>query len=173
MSGREDRPTDCRCGHCQTPPGALPPAPPEGERRACAVCGRELDYLARRVGQGGWLHRPHDADDHLVVPVPVEAVAAFERCDFCCTDEVRWIVPAGTLDGEPGISDRDGAWSACTPCALLVATNQWSALHRRVIEGYVATGSVPPGKTVDQLSAELDTLWRWLRPNITGEPVQR
>lgn len=105
--------------------------------------------------------------------MPVDAVAAFERCDFCSTDEVRWIVPARTLDGEPGTSNRDGAWSACTPCALLVATNQWPALHRRVIERYVATGSVPPGKTVDQLSAELDTLWRWLRPNITGEPVQR
>jgi hypothetical protein len=56
---------------------------------------------------------------------------------------------------------------------LLLATNQWSALRRRVIERHVATGSVPPGKTVDQLGAELDALWRKLRPNITGEPLQR
>lgn len=114
--------------------------------KACAVCGRILDQVVHADGSIEWVHTP---DEELKADHPVVAVDKSElpggadmRCDFCFDSNPSWdiAVPAftwGVIGGVEHGFDGDG-WAACETCVNLVRQDQWSALTRRIINGYEA-----------------------------------
>lgn len=127
--------------------------------RACAVCGRVLDYFRDR----GWMHSlAAPAEDHVAVPVPVDQVEVRGRCDFCFEDGPSWIVPARDFVITPSRSVGD--WAACDGCAQLIEGNRWNALEKRC----VASWETRHGPMGDVQQAGIRRLHRELRKNIMG-----
>lgn len=141
------------------------------EVRACAVCGRVLDYYSPTdpTEAGGWIHSTQDrseGEDHPAVPVSLAEVEAIGRCDFCNVDLPRWVVPARTFEVLPG-SMSHGDWAACNTCCQLIATRRWETLIRRAAENSAYKDMMPPAA----LKASLASLYSKLKKNITGEPI--
>lgn len=140
-------------------------------RRVCAVCRRVLDAVTED-GELRWQHVALDHPaDHPAMPVLPTEIAVRGRCDFCSADDPRWYVPAEpfAVDGVRAGSSDD--WAACDECEVLIRSNQWTALRRRVVR---LLADHHPGFSADdaeRVGRSASHLWRQLRRNITGAPA--
>jgi hypothetical protein len=143
---------------------------PEPTPKACATCKRILDHLEAPDGTTSWHHTFQDDQtaDHDPVPVEPDSIDTAFRCDFCNTDESAYILPVRDfpLPGLLGMTQMmsDGDWSACIGCALLIDTNQWTALTRRVVEYYERQH----GPMKEVVRAAHARMYKAVRANITG-----
>lgn len=139
-------------------------------RKICKICRRVLETTTRN-GETVWAHHAQDSlTDHPATPVDPADFSPRGRCDFCNDDGPSFVLPAREfIIGRDMERDADvgshGDWSACTPCAVLIEGNRWSALVRRVKERWEAAHGVPQP---DHLMTANTRLYRMLRSNITG-----
>lgn len=135
------------------------------DQRACAICGRVLDYTSGK----GWAHTFQDMmhEDHIAVPVTLDQISVIGRCDFCNEDFPAWEVPARDFPTLIGTMSS-GAWAACDIDADLIRHNRWDALLRRIAPLAAKKNNVPP----ELIRATIAPLYNRLRKNITG-PVRR
>lgn len=159
--------------------------PEDGQRRACAVCGRILNVYISPEGHRSWLHTYADLpDDHPAVPVNLgDGIHLRPRCD---SEQPTWELPARSfllpglsLPGPslPGLSPpgpssgpvenaSHGNWAACDCCADLIDGNQWTALRRRALTAW--SGRVDDPTQHARVDRQLGQLYRQLRRHITG-----
>lgn len=135
------------------------------ELRACAVCGRVLDYTSGK----GWAHTFQDRlnEDHIAVPVTLDQISVIGRCDFCNVDFPAWEVPARDFPTPIGTMSS-GPWAACDTDADLIRHNRWDALIQRI----ALLAAKRTGVHREIVKATLTPLYNRLRKNITG-PVRR
>jgi hypothetical protein len=141
------------------------------EPMACAVCARVLDARTEGDRLLGYAHGYSDqAADHVAIPVALHDIDYKGRCDFCNADNPGWVLPARTFQVDPGSESVEG-WAACDPCAALLARNEWTRLRKRAVDSFAAAH---PDLTMTsaEIDATLGRIYRLLRPNVLGPPVQ-
>ncbi len=154
---------------------------PDDDLRICAVCGRPLDtYTPPGGGEPRWMHTLSQLldEDHPAVPVRPGEVPTVGRCDFCGEPGPQFELPAGdfiveaavelVVDGFLADQASRGNWSACPPCAELVAADRWGALVRRCAAVFEATVGRP---MPDEAREHTGRLFLTLRRHVTG-PVR-
>jgi hypothetical protein len=109
------------------------------EAMACAVCGHVVDTRTQEVGSAEvsrtWTHNMASADDHVVVPVPVDWIRTNFRCDFCLTDEARWSLPVEKYEVVSGYMNEDD-WAACDICAAALRARDWNKIIYRAVQAH-------------------------------------
>lgn len=132
----------------------------------CVVCRRTLD-LAENSEGSRYQHTFQDSinEDHEPIPVFPDANWAV-RCDFCNVDVATYHIPAKDFE-MPGLRGHHsrGAWAACIECGMLIDTNQWTKLIRRVADKYSERHGTP---MLPEAQAALGPLYRTLRKKING-----
>ena len=118
------------------------PADMPTEPMRCAVCGLPLEaFQAPGGGEVTYIHsRQYERDDHVAVPVPLDAMEGTSRCDFCDQPNDTWIVMAdsfrmpmqGLIEGHVVDQNSSGNWAACDECKPLVERRAWGQLTTRV-----------------------------------------
>lgn len=140
----------------------------------CKTCKRPLErHVAAGTGEESWRHHEQDSlSGHKAIPVEPEDGKVHGRCDFCNQDlgAEKFVLPvADFVAGRHPVSGKmqgyEGDWMACGNCALLIDTNQWSALLRRVQHYWEQDHGMaaPPDKKTGWAH-----LYRLLRRNIIG-----
>jgi hypothetical protein len=68
-------------------------------------------------------------------------VAPDAVCDFCSSDEPRFLEDCETFEAQPFVANykayATGAWAACVTCHDLILARQWHPLQKRAVEAFL------------------------------------
>lgn len=143
--------------------------------KACAVCGRVLDWFEGTTGSG-YIHADQiAAPDHLPVPTDLEDVQLHLNCDFCFETNPKWTVTTENFDVpnplDPRLIHKMGTrWLACDGCADLISRHRWRQLVGRV---KVAHEAMRPSRTPDESASRrkmITDLYDRVQAHLTGSP---